>query len=309
MPRTKTFTIESVLDKVIEVFRRHGYHNTSLLTIADRLGLSRSSIYATFGDKLGLFEQTLRHYGTAFRAPGLDELRDAAAPRAALLRVFELTTDGAAGGHNQCLLINAVIELGDNSPTIAGILQTALGDLETCFREAIERARTADEIAAGVDSVHTARALLGLYLGLCVLVRSGGDSKPMQRAVVLQVQSLLPHVPPGDQLIDIDFDTDCGDHVPYVGDGPYYVVPYDPSDHTRTGNYFVETTAPADTSCARCKKPLPKGSLCSAIYQAANRKGRLLGYRCRGECTDGKKIDQLPPEVDAALKGRPPPGP
>ena len=298
MPRTKTFTIESVLDKAIEVFRQRGYHNTSLLTIADRLGLSRSSIYATFGDKLGLFEQTLRHYGTAFRAPGLDELRDAATPRAALLRVFELTTDGAAGGHNQCLLINAVIELGDTSPTIAGILQTALGDLETCFREAIERARTADEIAVGVDSVHTARALLGLYLGLCMLVRSGGDSKPVQRAVVLQVQSLLPHVPPGDQLIDID--TDCGDHVPNVGDGPYYVVRYNPSDHTRTGNYFVETTAPADTSCARCKKPLPKGSLCSAIYQAANRKGRLLGYRCRGECTDERRLTNSP------LKSTPP---
>ena len=193
MPRPKTFTIESALDKAIELFRLRGYHNTSMGAIADRLGLSRSSIYATFGDKHGLFVQTLHRYGPACRVPGLDELRAAAAPRAALLKVFERAIDGAGGKHDQCLLINSAIELGNISPAIAGILQTALCDLETRFREAIEQARSANEISDdGVDPIHTARTLLGLYLGLCVLVRSGDAAEPVLRAVVRQVQALLP---------------------------------------------------------------------------------------------------------------------
>ena len=59
------------------------------------------------------------------------------------------------------------------------------------FQGAIERAQGAGEVAGNVDPVHTARALLGLYLGLAVLVRS--DAKePVLRAVVQQARSLLP---------------------------------------------------------------------------------------------------------------------
>ena len=187
MPRPKTFTVESALDKAIEVFTQRGYLNTPMEAIAVRLGLSRSSIYSTFGAKHDLFVQTLRRYGPACRVPGLDELRAAAAPRDSLLRVF-----GAGSGHDQCLLINTAIELGNNSPAIAGILQAAFEDLEARFQEAIERARSANEIDSGVDPVHTARALLGLYLGLCVLVRSGGAAEPVLRAVFRQAQMMLP---------------------------------------------------------------------------------------------------------------------
>ena len=185
-------TVESALDKAIEPFRQRGYYNTSMQTIANRLGLSRSSIYTTFGDKHGLFEQTLHHYGPACRVPGLDELRDAAAPRAALPQVFELAIDGAGSGHDQCLLIKSAIELGASSPEIARILRIAFCALETRFREAIERAKNANEIADSVDPVHTARTLLGLYLGLCVLIRTGGAGEPAPRAVFHQVQALLP---------------------------------------------------------------------------------------------------------------------
>lgn len=179
--------MESALDKAIEVFTQRGYHNTPIEAIAARLGLSRSSIYTTFGAKHDLFVQTLRHYGPTCRVPELDELSAAAAPRDALLQVF-----GAGSGHDQCLLINTAIELGNSSPAIAGILQTAFEDLEARFREAIERARSVDEIGTGVDLVHTARALLGLYLGLCVLVRSGGAAEPVLRAVFRQAQMMLP---------------------------------------------------------------------------------------------------------------------
>ena len=63
--------------------------------------------------------------------------------------------------------------------------------MELRFRNAIERARQANEVAAHVDAVQTARALLCLYLGLCTLVRS--DVKgPVLQAVVQHVLALLP---------------------------------------------------------------------------------------------------------------------
>lgn len=189
MPRTKTFTVESVLDKVIPLLRQHGYHNLSTQMIADHIGMSRSSIYTAFATKYELFEQALRHYGVTFRVPGLRELDEAAAPRAALLQVFERAL--AADGREPCLLISTAAELTRRTPEITTVLQAALDDFETRFRRTIERAKAGKEIAGDVDAVQTARALVALYLGLCVLVRTDGG-RPVQRAVLLQVQGLLP---------------------------------------------------------------------------------------------------------------------
>ena len=67
---------------------------------------------------------------------------------------------------------------------MAQALQGVLLGMELNFR--VERARSANDVAANV--VQTARALLGLYLGLCTLVRS--DAKePVLRAVVQQALS------------------------------------------------------------------------------------------------------------------------
>ena len=190
MPRTKTFTATSVLDGAIPLLRQRGFLNTSIKEVSARLGLSRSSVHATFSTKHKLFEQALRHYGATFRVPGLHELHDAASPRAALLQVFELAIAGD-DGHEPCLLINAVFEIPRRTPEITAILQAAFDDLEMRFRKAIERAMAENEIAGDVDAVRTARALVVLYLGLYVLVRSVSAGAPALRAVVLQVQALL----------------------------------------------------------------------------------------------------------------------
>ena len=81
---------------------------------------------------------------------------------------------------------------GESTPAIVGILETALGDVEMRFQEAIERATAANEIAGSVDPLHTARSLIGLYLGLCVLARSSAVGEPVLRSVVGQVKLLLP---------------------------------------------------------------------------------------------------------------------
>ena len=74
---------------------------------------------------------------------------------------------------------------------IAQILQAAFLDLESSFRQAIERAEASHEIAEGVDPLQTARSLLTLFLGLQVLLHSGTIADaPL--AVLQHVRLLLP---------------------------------------------------------------------------------------------------------------------
>lgn len=192
MPRKKTFTLEFALDKAMELFWERGYQNTSMREIAEHLGLSRSSIYATFGDKHTLFVETLRRYGAECRAPGLNELANATAPRSALIRVFELAVEaGAARQHDHCLLVNTAMQLKCSDPEVTQMVESAFLDMETSFRTAIEHAAGRGEVAGGVDAVQTARALLSLYLGLCVLIRSGAR-EPVLCATVSHVETMLP---------------------------------------------------------------------------------------------------------------------
>ena len=192
MPRHKTFAVEDALDVAIELFAECGYRDFGMADLASRLGISRSSVYATFGDKQSLFAQTLQRYGAECRAPGMYALRGAGSPRAALLGAFEWAAgaDASLPRDRQCLLINAALESRTLAPGVAQALQGLLLDMELRFRDAIARARGANEVAGNVDPVRTARALLGLYLGLCTLVRSDAR-EPVLRAVVQHATSLL----------------------------------------------------------------------------------------------------------------------
>ena len=189
MPRSKSLSPEAALDTLPELFLRRGYDALAIREIGDALGVSRSTVYGTFGTKPELFASVLRRYGPA-RAPGLRELRDAPSPRAALVRVFEPAI--AAGAAQRCLVLDMIVKMPDSSPAVAGLVKAAVDDLQARFGAAIERGRAAGEIAAGVDPFQAAGALLGLYLGRYVLVHSGVASESVLAAVARQAQALLP---------------------------------------------------------------------------------------------------------------------
>ena len=188
MPRPKTFSPEAALDTLIELFLERGYAALATREIGDALGISRNTIYTTFGNRAELFASLLHRYGPA-RAPGLRELSDASSPRAALVRAFELLS---VGGGQRCLVLDTLVKMPDSPPSVAGLVEAAVEDLLERFGAAIERGRVAGEIAAYVEPIQAADALLGLYLGLYVLVHSGAVRESVLAAIARQAQVLLP---------------------------------------------------------------------------------------------------------------------
>ncbi|MEM6378574.1 MAG: TetR/AcrR family transcriptional regulator [Bacteroidota bacterium] len=62
MARTKAFNENEVLVKAQELFWKKGYHATSISDLNKHLGISKSSIYETFGNKDDLFLKSLNFY-------------------------------------------------------------------------------------------------------------------------------------------------------------------------------------------------------------------------------------------------------
>ena len=85
MARTIAFDEEATLDKVMDLFWSTGYADTSAQDLVDRTGLSRSSLYNSFGDKHALFLRVLQRYRERESA-GLIAFLETSEPSAASIR-------------------------------------------------------------------------------------------------------------------------------------------------------------------------------------------------------------------------------
>lgn len=193
MARTKEFNIDDALMKAIELFWRRGYEATSLHDLVDYMGISRASLYATFGSKHDLFLKALRRYDQKFREEMVaDMLQSAASPRQAIIKTFEaaITAVLEGGSRDGCLLINTALELSPHDSESEEIVKRAFVAMEGFFRLMIEQGQAEGEIPETISPTDTARGLLGLFIGLRVLARSRPEPS-LLRSIASQAEAML----------------------------------------------------------------------------------------------------------------------
>src|ERR1700758_5292388 len=65
MGRPREFSEAAALDSAMRVFWEKGYEGTSLDDLTRAMGINRSSLYASFGDKEELFSKVIARYTEA----------------------------------------------------------------------------------------------------------------------------------------------------------------------------------------------------------------------------------------------------
>jgi AcrR family transcriptional regulator len=64
MARKKQYIEEEVIDKAMHLFWRNGYEKTSMQMLEKEMGINKFSIYSSFGNKQGVFLESLKSYNT-----------------------------------------------------------------------------------------------------------------------------------------------------------------------------------------------------------------------------------------------------
>ncbi|MXO05155.1 TetR/AcrR family transcriptional regulator [Flavobacterium sp. HBTb2-11-1] len=179
MARTKEFNEDQALDKAIEIFWHKGYNGTSAQDLVNHLGLSRSSLYDTFGDKQKLFVKSLKRY----QKQNLDSLNElfenAENIKTALIEIFkqaviESLQDRITKG---CFMVNSAVELAMHDPEIAKIVHDNQKVVEDIFCNAVRKGQELGQISEKQDARSLARFIFNNYSGIRVLARAGERDK------------------------------------------------------------------------------------------------------------------------------------
>lgn len=173
MARPRLFDEAEVVAKATLAFWKNGYESTSISDLEAITGLSRVSIYNTFGDKHGLFLAVLDHYHSTVEARLAAILgHDGLAGIERFFRGMTLPRAPETPFNHGCLMVNAVLDSRDASPDVVARIRAYRATFKSAFAAALDRAAAAGEIT-GSTALREQRSdyLVGLLWGLLVTVR------------------------------------------------------------------------------------------------------------------------------------------
>lgn len=191
MPRAKEFDETEVLDQALELFRVRGFKHTSFEDLTQELGVSRQSLYDTYGDKNAFFHAALRRYlerGLEFMSRKLD---DPSPIREVLAGLFEgMNANNCGKSSPGCLMVNSMVELAPHDAEVRALAQAHARAVEGLLVSRIGAAQREGEIDKAKDPVALARFLYHTMLGLGVASRALGERDSLRGSARMALQVL-----------------------------------------------------------------------------------------------------------------------
>jgi AcrR family transcriptional regulator len=173
MARTQEFDRDVVVRAARTAFWRAGFEGASVPALEEATGLSRSSIYNTFGSKRGLFDAAVQSYLDEVIRPRLRPLTGEDVDPQAVLTYLDglreaFTRPGSMSAANGCLLINTATAPVVRDDDVARVV----ADYRAELRAAIGRGVAAYlVVAAPGEQERLADAVTGLSIAAFALVR------------------------------------------------------------------------------------------------------------------------------------------
>jgi TetR/AcrR family transcriptional regulator, transcriptional repressor for nem operon len=174
MARPQEFEASEALKSAMRVFWRKGYEAASLNDILSATGLSKSSLYATFGDKRELFLAAFEAYRRE-RLQRLEiALNDGQPARQSIEKFFRQGVAHAESPEHAygCMTANEAVELAPHDLDIQQLVMEDFQAVEQAFARAILRGQADGSIARDKEPRQLARFLVVSLQGLQVMTRA-----------------------------------------------------------------------------------------------------------------------------------------
>ncbi|MEV5576883.1 TetR/AcrR family transcriptional regulator [Spirillospora sp. NPDC052269] len=202
MPDVKHFDPDQALDQVVELFWRRGAASTGVGDVVAATGLSRSSLYATFGGKQELYVAALRCYVERRSGPVLDALATDGRGIPAIAAFFDQLIQARCEGPYArwgCMVSNAHAGTappvaadgpGGEDAQVRQVLEQHHTALRGAMTAALQAARSRSQLRSGVDVDTSADVLALLAYGVNLRSRAGAPAADLRTTVTAALDSL-----------------------------------------------------------------------------------------------------------------------
>lgn len=192
MARTKDFDEDEVLSKAVNLFWLKGYNATSMQDLVDGLGISRSSLYDTYGDKHTLFIKALETYqrensGSICNIVNSDLPAKEAVRKLLEMIIGELTSDQS---HKGCFMVNAEVEVAPHDPEVSKLICANDQQVEDTFYKVIKKGQENGGIKNTKDARALARFIFNTVKGIRVTAKSINDKAVFEDIIKMTLSVL-----------------------------------------------------------------------------------------------------------------------
>jgi|SRR5680860_209726 len=206
MARAMIHNRQDSLERALHLFWQKGFHATSLKDLEKALDMRPGSIYATFGSKDGLFQESLERYASL----GLANLERTLYAHESPLAGLAAYLRGLGGLCDQdlpsraCMLVKSLLELGEREQVARRKAEDLLTGMEKRFVDRFADAQQVGELDSSLDPVRLGRRLQAEVMGLRAFAQRDVDSAAVHALAEDMALSL--------EALRIDSGTDTDTH-------------------------------------------------------------------------------------------------
>jgi AcrR family transcriptional regulator len=191
--RPRGFDADEALERAMRVFWEQGYEGASLTDLTKAMGITRTSMYAAFGNKEDLFRKALERYTEGPASYGARAVQEPTAREVATAfldgSVRATTRPGCPTG---CLGVQGSLAAGDPGHSARDALIAWRNEATSLLRDRFQQAVDEGDLPPGTDPGLLARYIMTVANGIAVQAASGASRDDLQQVADMALRSWPP---------------------------------------------------------------------------------------------------------------------
>jgi AcrR family transcriptional regulator len=189
MGRPKEFDPDEALAKAVELFWAKGYEGASLGELTEVMGITKPSLYATYGNKEELFRKALDYYDAHFMGFIGVALRQPTARLAMEHLLYGYVDSQTLSDHpGGCLVVHGALP-DEGEASMHGELVNRRRAVRDAVRMRLEAAIEEGDLERDTDAADLAALAMVIAQGTATQARAGSTREQLRRVVGLALRA------------------------------------------------------------------------------------------------------------------------